>query len=81
MSIIEKAAASTTTIQGHAGTALEVLERGFNGRIVNGYGVHFDPSSRHRDLLEARKAIDETPVAMSATTWPTEAEYELAEQA
>ncbi|GAA3102085.1 hypothetical protein GCM10010520_54030 [Rhizobium viscosum] len=59
--------------------ALEVLQCGFNGRIVNGYGIYSDPSDR--DLLEARKAIDAALLDMTATKWPTEAEYDLAEQA
>ncbi len=81
MSTIEKAAASTTTIQDHAGTALEAPQSGFNGRIVNGYGIYVDPSGRRRDLLEARKAIDAALAVMEAAKWPTEAEYDLAEQA
>ncbi|OBZ97493.1 hypothetical protein ADU59_00255 (plasmid) [Pararhizobium polonicum] len=81
MSTIEEAQISTTTIQDQVGIALEALQRGFEGRIINGYGVYADPSSRHRDLLEARKAIEVALSAMTSTRWPTEAQYEKAEQA
>jgi hypothetical protein len=38
-------------------------------------------SIRHRDLLEARKAIEVALSAMTATQWLTEAQYEHAEKA
>jgi hypothetical protein len=81
MSTIEKAQISTTTIQDQVGIALDALQRGFDGRIVKGYGVYVDPSIRHRDLLEARKAIEVALSAMTATQWLTEAQYENAEKA
>lgn len=81
MSTIEKAAAATDAIQDHVGTALEALQDGFNGRIVNGYGIYTDPSSRHIDLLNARKAIDAALSVMNATKWPTNADYDLEENA
>ncbi|NTE68123.1 hypothetical protein G6M85_21195 [Agrobacterium tumefaciens] len=80
MSSIQKAAAATAEIDGHVFTALEAL-RGFDGRIANGYGVYSDPSNLRRDLVEARKAIESALSVMQATTWPTEAQYEKAEQA
>lgn len=81
MSTIEKAAAATDAIQDHVGTALETLQHGFNGRIVNGYGIYTDPSNRHLDLLNARKAIDAALSVMNATNWPTNADYDLEENA
>ncbi|ENN85568.1 hypothetical protein RHSP_06709 [Rhizobium freirei PRF 81] len=81
MSVIDKAAAATTAIQDQAGKALDVLQYGFNGRIVNGFDIYTDPSGRHSNLLEARKAIDPALELMKATKWPTEAEYAAAEQA
>lgn len=80
MSVVEKAAAATTAMQDHVSKALDVLQYGFNGHIVNGCGVYTDPSGRHSNLLEARKAIDAALELMKATKWPTEAEYDLAEQ-
>ncbi|WP_018237774.1 hypothetical protein [Ensifer sp. BR816] len=41
----------------------------------------YNPSSRHIDLLAARKAIDEALSVMNATKWPTNADYDLAENA
>lgn len=81
MSIIEKAEVATTAIQEHVGAALGALQHGFNGRLVNGHGVYADPSSRHRDLLEARKAIYLALSVLTTMKWPTDVEYEHAEQA
>jgi hypothetical protein len=47
---------------------LDVLQQGFHGRIVNGYGINIAPSSRHSNLLEARKAIDAALAVMGTTT-------------
>lgn len=79
MSTITQAAASTSTIQDHVSRALDALQDGFNGRIVNGHGVYADPSGRRRDLIEARNAIDAALTVMNATKWPSNAEYDLAE--
>ncbi len=81
MASIEDATTATTTIQGHASSALERLQGGFNGRIVNGFGIYVDPSMRHHDLIEARKAIDAALAIMKATNWPTEADYDAHENA
>lgn len=81
MASIEEAAAATNTIQEHVSSALERLQGGFNGRIVNGFGIYADPSNRHCDLIEARKAIDAALTVMKATKWPTEAEYDAHENA
>lgn len=81
MSIIEKAAIATDAIQDHVGTALEALQHGFNSRIVNGKRVYIDPSKCHLDLLNARKAINEALSVMNATKWPTNADYDLEENA
>jgi hypothetical protein len=43
--------------------------------------IYNDPSSRHIDLLAARKAIDEALSVINATKWPTNADYDLAENA
>lgn len=78
---IEEAATATTTIQEHVSSALERLQGGFDGRIVNGFGIYVDPSMRHQDLIEARKAIEAALAIMKATKWPTEAEYDAQENA
>ncbi|NSZ61137.1 hypothetical protein FY133_24205 (plasmid) [Agrobacterium tumefaciens] len=81
MASIEEAAAATNSILEHVSSALERLQGGFNGRIVNGFGIYADPSNRHYDLIEARKAIDAALAVMKATKWPTEAEYDAHENA
>ncbi|TQN59184.1 hypothetical protein FLX27_23725 [Agrobacterium tumefaciens] len=81
MASIEEAAAATSTIQEHVSSALEQLQGGFNGRIVNGFGVYADPSNRRYDRIEARKAIDAALTVMKETKWPTESEYDAHENA
>lgn len=81
MASIEDAATATTIIQDLASSALETLQGGFVGRIVNGFGIYADPSSRRRDLIEARNAIDAALTVMNATKWPSNAEYDARENA
>lgn len=74
MSNITKAADATDQIQDHVDVAIDRL-RGFNGRIVNGYGIYSDPSMRRSDLVEAQKAIEAALSVMRSTDWPSNAEY------
>jgi len=80
MSSITKAADATDQIQDHVGIALDRLQHGFNGRIVNGYGIYSDPSMRRSDLIEAQKAIEAALSVMRSTHWPTNAEYDALDQ-
>lgn len=81
MSKIINAASATDTIQDHVGVALDRLQHGFNGRIVNGFGVYADPSMRRNDLVEAQKAIEAALKVMRETAWPSNAEYDAEEEA
>lgn len=81
MSKITEAASATDTIQDHVDVALSRLQQGFNGRIVNGFGIYSDPSMRRSDLVEAQKAIEAALAVMRATAWPTNAEYDADEEA
>lgn len=80
MSNITKAADATDQIQDQVGIALDRLQGGFNGRIVNGYGIYSDPSMRRSDLVEAQKAIEAALSVMRSTHWPTNAEYDALDQ-
>jgi hypothetical protein len=76
MSNITKAAHATDQIQDHVGIAIDRLQSGFNGRIVNGYGIYADPSMRRSDLVEVQKAIETALSIMRSTQWPSNAEYD-----
>lgn len=80
MSNITKAADATDQIQDRVGVAIDRLQRGFNGRIVNGYGIYSDPSMRRSDLIEAQKAIEAALSIMRSTNWPSNAEYDALDQ-
>ncbi|APO70671.1 hypothetical protein IE4872_PD00128 (plasmid) [Rhizobium gallicum] len=47
---------------------------------VNRFGVYADTSIRYRDLIAARDEIAAAIEAMKATDWPTNADYDAAEQ-
>ncbi|TCQ95453.1 hypothetical protein [Neorhizobium sp. JUb45] len=72
---ISSAANTTEKIQSLVGEALDSLQSGFNGRVVNGFGVYADSSSRHNDLNTALVAIKAAMEIMRETDWPTEAEF------
>lgn len=80
MSNITKAANATDQIQDYVGVALDRLQGGFNGRIVNGYGIYSDPSMRRSDLVEAHKAIEAALSLMRSTDCPSKAEYDALDQ-
>lgn len=80
MSNISKAAKATDQVQDHVGVAIDRLQRGFNGRIVNEYGIYSDPSMRRSDLIEAQKAIEAALSVMRSTAWPSNAEYDALDQ-
>lgn len=80
MSNITKAADATDQIQDHVGVAIDRLQLGFNGRIVNGYGIYSDPSMRRSDLIEAQKAVEAALSVMRSTAWPSNAEYDALDQ-
>lgn len=80
MSNITKAADATDHIQDQVGIALDRLQGGFNGRIVNGYGIYSDPSMRRLDLVGAQKAIEAALSLMHSTHWPANAEYDTLDQ-
>ncbi|MGP2494391.1 MULTISPECIES: hypothetical protein [Hyphomicrobiales] len=80
MSSITKAANATDQIQDHVSVAIDRLQHGFNGRIVNGYGIYSDPSMRRSDLVEAQKAIEAALSVMRSTDWPSNAEYDALDQ-
>lgn len=80
MSNITKAAKAMDQIQDHVSVAIDRLQRGFNGRIVNGYGIYSDPSMRRSDLIEAQKAIEGALSIMRSIDWPSNAEYDALDQ-
>lgn len=72
---IAKAADSTDEVQEHVGKALSILQPGFNGRIVNGWGIYSDVSNRTRDLAAAIEELQKALEVMRITAWPTKADY------
>lgn len=76
---IRAAEATTDVVQEAVGKALTVLNHGFNGRILNGWGIYTDPSQRRRDLMAARELIEGAIACMATTNWPTRSDYEAAQ--
>lgn len=74
---IAKAESAPTEVQAHIGRALSALG-GFNGRIINGFGVYADVSRQHLKLIEARDSIAAALKIMTDTSWPTDADYDTA---
>lgn len=76
MSKIDDAAAATDRIQDHVDNAFDALR----SAQVNGFGVYADTSTRYRDLITAGDEIAAAIDTMKATDWPTNADYDAAEQ-
>jgi hypothetical protein len=76
---ISKEAATTDKVQSLVGEALDSLQSGFNGRVVNGFGVYADRSSRYNDLNAALVAIRAAMDLMRETEWPTDADLRTAD--
>jgi hypothetical protein len=76
---IENAAEATGQIQLHVGAAIKILERSFNGRIVNGWGIYVDPPMKQADLLAALKELTAAKALLMQTRWPDATAYREAE--
>jgi hypothetical protein len=72
---ISQAAAATDRIQSLVDEALSTLQQGFDGRIVNGFGVYLDSSSRRNDLKTALDAITAAMEILQKSEWPTDADF------
>ncbi len=77
---ITRSAEAVEKVQSYVGKALEVLDHGFNGRIVNGYGVYTDVSTRKYDLAIALDELKKALTLMDTTAWPTNTDYDDAER-
>lgn len=77
---ITAAAAVTTAVQDCVAKALTILNDGFEGRIINGYGIYREPGHRARDLRTVRALIEHAQALMEESRWPTNADYEAAER-
>ena len=76
---ITKAAAATDMISAEVDRASKALHS-IQGRTINGHGVYSDPSRCRQAIAEARTALNAAWEAAAAVTWPTDADYEAAEQ-
>jgi hypothetical protein len=76
---IQAAAAATDKIHPLVECANEHLER-FQWRVFNGAGVYADPSSLARQLREAQAAINDALRHFNATAWPSNEDYDRAEE-
>lgn len=76
---IQRAAATTEQILGDAAAATAALKQ-LSGRIVNGWGVFTDPQRQVAALREAHAAIGSALERATAATWPSNRDYEQAEE-
>jgi hypothetical protein len=75
--VIKAADAATSIVLENWNKANDAL--GYGGG-TNGYGILYDPSSDIGRLLKAKEAIDAAVAAYRSTHWPTDAEYDEAEE-
>lgn len=81
MSKMSKAEAATTSVQEHADKAVRMLTEGYDRQImINFYGIFVDPHKRAAELHLARTEIDKAITAIDETPWPSNRDYEEAEQ-
>ena len=76
---ITKAAAATDMISAEVDRVYQALHS-IQGRTINGHGVYSDPSRCRQAIAAARTALNATWDASAAVTWPSEADYDAAEQ-
>ena len=76
---ITKAAAATDAISAEVDRAVAALH-GIQGRTINGHGVYSDPSRCRQAIAAARTALNAAWEASAAVAWPTDADYDAAEQ-
>jgi hypothetical protein len=71
--LFEKAACTTHAVDQHCARATALLDE---PRAQAGAGELIDPRQVNNHLLAVRHEIDAALSLMSATTWPTAADYE-----
>lgn len=77
--MIDTAAEATDTILKAVYDTADRLRR-FEGRRVNGYGILADPSLDIDALLGAADRLQQAVAVARATNWPTNADYDVAEE-
>lgn len=75
--IIQAAEKASDSIRDNWHKAFKSLEHGGG---TNGYGILYDPSRDINRLHDAKEANDAAISAYRATHWPTDAEYDHAEE-
>ena len=73
---IDAASAATDQIFGLVGNALNGLNEQFEGRVINGAGVHRDPSQARRSVAAAIDELKKALVLFEATAWPNDSDYD-----
>jgi hypothetical protein len=74
---IKQASDATDQIQHFVGIANNALA-GFNGRIMNGWGIYADVSTQLQKLGTALDALRQASKVFAATNWPTNDDYDNA---
>ena len=73
---IDAAVRTTGKVQEEVAKAIDILQRGFNGQVVNGAGVYADPLQRRAELLIVLESIEMASRLMNETAWPVATDYE-----
>lgn len=72
---IDAASVATDQIFDLVGNALNGLKEQFEGRVINGAGVHRDPSQARRSVAAAIDELKKSLALFDATAWPIEGDY------
>ena len=68
---IDTASAATDRVFGLVGNAINGLNQQFEGRVVNGLGIHRDPSQARLAVAAAIDELKKALAVLDATAWPT----------
>ena len=67
---------ATKVVQEHVFRAIESLNNGFEGRIVNSFGIYVQPLDQRIQLEAALEKITAALDLMDQTAWPGSSDYE-----
>ena len=75
---IDAASVATDQIFNLVGNALNGLNGQFEGRVINGAGIHRDPSQARLSVAAAIDELKKALVLFDATKWPNGSDYDHA---
>ncbi len=73
---IDAAAKATDQIFDLVGNAINGLNEQFEGRVINGAGIHRDPSQARLAVAAAIDELTKAKAIFDATSWPSREDYD-----